>query len=153
MLEPLIGRASDAFGSLRVFGFGCLVTIIMVVIYTHLHAVSLWLLVVIMVLLQIGIFSRIISSSTLTSALPAPADRGAYMSSGSSLQQVSGGFASIIGGLIVVQAAAGSLLYFDVLGYWLTCSTLACLVLMYFIDRIVASHCAAIVQAAASVSE
>jgi predicted MFS family arabinose efflux permease len=152
---PLIGRASDAFGSLRVFAFGCVVTVVMVMIYTHLHAISMWLLIVIMVLLQIGIFSRIISSSALTSALPGPADRGAYMSISSSLQQISGGVASVIGGLIVVQAADGTLLHFDVLGYLLVCSTLACLFLMYFIDRLVgrARPAAKIVQQAAAASE
>ena len=32
---PLIGRASDAFGKLEVFAFGCAMTIVMVLIYTH----------------------------------------------------------------------------------------------------------------------
>jgi predicted MFS family arabinose efflux permease len=57
---PLIGWSSDAFGRLRVFGFGCAVTIVMVAIYTHLSAVGLGTLVTVMVLMQIGIFSRMI---------------------------------------------------------------------------------------------
>jgi predicted MFS family arabinose efflux permease len=87
------------------------------------------------VLLQIGIFSRMISSSALMSALPKPADRGSYMSISSSLQQVSGGVAAFVGGLIVVQTPEGLLLHFDTLGYVLVCTTLVSLGLMWLIDR------------------
>ena len=132
---PLIGRASDAFGKFRVFSFGCAMTILMVLIYTHLHAIALWVLIVVMVLLQIGIFSRMISASALMSALPKPADRGSYMSISSSLQQMSGGIASVIAGLIVVQEPSGTLLHFDILGYVLVCTTLLTLTLMYFVSR------------------
>jgi MFS family permease len=131
----LIGRASDAFGKFRVFAYGCTMTIIMVTIYTHLHAVPLWELVVVMVLLQSGILSRIIASSALMSALPKPADRGSYMSISSSLQQVSGGIASVVAGLVVVLSPSGELLHFDTLGYVLIVTTLITLVLMYLIDR------------------
>jgi predicted MFS family arabinose efflux permease len=132
---PLIGRASDAFGKFKVFAFGCAMTVVMVVIYTHLHLTPFWVLVVITVLLQIGIFSRMISASALMSALPKPADRGSYMSISSSLQQVSGGVAAVVAGLIVVQTPGGPLLHFDTVGYVLVCSTLASLTMMYFIDR------------------
>jgi predicted MFS family arabinose efflux permease len=132
---PLIGRASDAYGPLRVFGFGCAVTIVMVVIYTHLHSIPLWVLIGVIVLLQVGIFSRMVSSSALMSALPKPADRGSYMSISSSLQQMSGGIAAVVAGLIVVQTPAGDLLHFDTLGYVLVCTTLVSLAMMYLIDR------------------
>jgi predicted MFS family arabinose efflux permease len=132
---PLIGRASDALGKFKVFAFGCAVTIVMVVIYTHLHFNPLWVLVVTVVLLQVGIFSRMISASALMSALPKPADRGSYMSISSSLQQVSGGISSIVAGLIVVQTPEGPLLHFDTVGYVLVCTTLLSLALMYLIDR------------------
>jgi predicted MFS family arabinose efflux permease len=131
---PLIGRASDAYGKFKVFAFGCVLTVVMVLIYTHMHTSPLWMLCVVMVLLQIGIFSRIISASALMSALPAPADRGSYMSVSSSLQQVAGGVASVIAGFIVVEAPTGELLHFDVLGYVLVCTTAITLTLMYFID-------------------
>ena len=132
---PLIGRASDALGKFNVFAFGCAVTIVMVVIYTHLRFNPLWVLVVTIVLLQVGIFSRMISASALMSALPKPADRGSFMSISSSLQQISGGVASVVAGLIVVQTPGGTLLHFDTLGYVLVCSTLVTLGLMYLIDR------------------
>lgn len=136
---PLIGRASDRLGKFKVFAFGCALTICMVLIYTHLHTTPLWMLCVVMVLLQVGIFSRIISSSALLSALPQAADRGSYMSISSSLQQVAGGVASVVAGLIVTERPDGSLLHFDILGYLLVCTTLISLTLMYLVDRKIGS--------------
>jgi MFS family permease len=107
----------------------------MVLVYTRLSNVSLWMLIVVSALLQIGIFSRMISSSALMSALPKPTDRGAYMSISSSLQQVSGGFAAMLGGMLVKQLDGGRLLHFDMLGDLLVCTTLVSFVLMYFVNR------------------
>jgi predicted MFS family arabinose efflux permease len=132
---PLIGRASDRFGKFNVFFFGCVVTVVMVVIFTHLAITPLWLLVTVLVILQIGIFSRMISASALMSALPAPADRGAYMSISSSIQQVAGGVAAVLSGMIVVEGADGVLVYFDRVGYVLVGTTLLTLSMMYLINR------------------
>ena len=132
---PLIGRASDRLGKFNVFFFGCVVTVVMVVIFTHLAITPLWLLVTVLVILQIGIFSRMISASALMSALPAPADRGAYMSISSSLQQMAGGVAAVLSGMIVVEGADGVLVHFDRVGYVLVGTTLLTLSMMYFINR------------------
>ena len=149
---PLIGRASDALGEFRVFAFGCVLTVAMVLIYTHLRTTPLWLLSVVMVLLQVGIFSRIIAASALMSALPEPADRGSYMSISSSLQQVAGGIASVVSGSIVSVAASGELLHFDTLGYVLVLTTGITLTLMYIIDRKLRGEREDIASAAAPVA-
>ena len=132
---PLIGRASDAFGKLRVFTFGCAMTIVMVLIYTNMGVSPLWVLIAITVLFQIGIFSRMISSSALMSGVPAAADRGAYMSITSSLQQVAGGVAALVAGQIVVAQGDGSLLHFNWLGYALAVTTLISLWLLTRINK------------------
>jgi len=132
---PLIGRASDSIGKFRVFTAGCAITIVMVVIYTHLGVTPLWALIIISIILNVGIFSRMIASQALISAIPEPSDRGSYMSISSSLQQIAGGVASAIAGLIVVQTKQGPLLHFDVLGYILVVTTLITLSMMFFINR------------------
>ena len=134
---PLIGRASDAFGHLRTFAFGCVVTIIMVLIYTHLGHVSLVTVIIANVLLFVGIFSRLIPSRTLMSAIPEPTKRGSFNAISASLQQISGGVASMIAGLTVTQGADGNLQHFDHLGYIVVGTTLLSLALMYFINRAV----------------
>jgi hypothetical protein len=58
-----------------------------------------------------------ISASAIISAVPDMPDRGAFMSLNSSMQQFSGGIASSLAGVIVVQAPDGHLLHYPVLGY------------------------------------
>ena len=142
---PLIGRASDAFGHLKIFAFGCVVTIVMVLVYTHLGHVSLVTVIIVTVLMFVGIFSRMIPSRALMSAIPEPTKRGSFNAISASLQQISGGVASVIAGATVTQGANGNLQHFDHLGYIVVGTTLLSLALMYFIDRAVkANACLAI---------
>ena len=67
---PLVGRASDAFGKFNTFIFGCALSIVMVLIYTHLGHVSLFVVIAVSVLMFVGIFSRMIPSQALMSAIP-----------------------------------------------------------------------------------
>ncbi len=57
------------------------------------------------------------------------------MSISSSLQQVAGGVAAVLSGMIVVEGADGALLHFDRVGYVLVGTTLLTLSMMYFINR------------------
>jgi predicted MFS family arabinose efflux permease len=136
---PLIGRASDAFGKFLVFCLGCAATIIMVVIYTHLGLTPISVVVLINSLMFIGVISRMISASALISAIPKPADRGSYMSISSSIQQISGGLAAVLGGLIVTESSTGALQHFDRVGYVVVASSLITVVMMYFISGRVAA--------------
>lgn len=137
VVGPLVGRASDKFGKFKVFVFGTFTSMVMVVIYTNLSVTPLWLVILVNALLFVGIFSRMIPSQALMSAIPAPASRGSFMSISSSLQQISGGFASVIAGLIVVQQTDGKLLHFDTIGYVMLGTSSITLVLMYFIHKMV----------------
>jgi predicted MFS family arabinose efflux permease len=134
---PLVGRASDAFGKYRTFVFGCALTILMVLIYTHLGRVSLFTVILVTVLMFVGIFSRMIPSQALMSAIPEITKRGSFNAVSASVQQFSGGIASVIAGLIVAQGPTGELKQFDVLGYIVISTTLVTLVLMYFINKTV----------------
>lgn len=63
-------------------------------------------------------------------------DRGAYMGINSSIQQVSGGVAAFVSGLIVYQPAKNApLQHFDTVGYVTAGTMLVTLGMMYFIDR------------------
>ncbi len=141
---PLIGRLSDAIGKLKVFMLGCAATIIMVLIYTNLGVTPLHIVILVNVLLWIGVSSRMISSAALISAVPSLADRGSYMSISSSLQQISGGFAAMLAGVIVREAPSGAIEHFDIVGYVLVTTTLLTAVMMYFINRRVESSSAAL---------
>lgn len=137
---PLVGRASDAFGKYPTFVFGCVMTIIMVLIYTHLGHVSLVTAIAVNVLLFVGIFSRMIPSQALISAIPDASQRGSFSAVSASLQQLSGGLGSVLAAAIISQQPDGSLLHFDRIGYVVVTTTIITLVAMYFVQKAVAER-------------
>lgn len=136
---PIVGRISDKVGKYKIFLIGSIVAIILVLVYTNLSQIPLWAVILVSVIMFLGVSTRIISSSALMSALPAPADRGAYMAVSSSLQQISGGIGAAIAGLIVVQEGNGPLQHVEILGYIIASTTLITMIMMYFINRYIQS--------------
>lgn len=136
-IGPIIGKLSDTMGKYKIFVIGTIISIVVVAIYTRLGITPLWLIVTLNVILFIGINARMISSSALITAIPEPQDRGAFMSVNSSVQQISGGIASAIAGLIVIQSPSGVLLRYDILGFVVIGSMLVAAFLMYLLDRFV----------------
>jgi predicted MFS family arabinose efflux permease len=132
---PLVGKAADKFGKFRVFMFGTALSIIMVLIYTHLGRIPLLMVVVVNVVLFIGIFSRMIPFQALVSAVPDANQRGSFNAISASLQQLSGGLASVIAGHIVSIGVDGQLQNFDVVGYVLVGTSLVSLLLVWHLDR------------------
>lgn len=132
---PLIGKLSDKIGKYTIFVVGSLIGMVMVAIYTNLGVTPLWLIIILSVLLYIGISSRMISSSALMTAIPEPQDRGAFMSINSSIQQIAGGIASAVAGLIVVQTKSGVLEHYNRLGYVVICTMTITIILMYLLNK------------------
>jgi predicted MFS family arabinose efflux permease len=121
---PLVGRASDAFGKFRVFIFGTVLSITLVLIYTHLQTITLPMLIVVNALMFIGIFSRMIPYQAMVSSVPAVTQRGSFSAISASVQQLAGGLASIASGHIVTLGADGKLQHFNLVGYVVTASAL-----------------------------
>ena len=134
---PLAGKLSDRFGKYRLFWMGSILTIVMVTIYCSLGITPIWLVIMLNVILFIGITARMISSQALMTAIPAPADRGAFMGINSSIMQISGGVASAIAGMIIVQTESGELLHYPTLGHVVNVTIVITVVLMFFINRMV----------------
>jgi len=137
---PLVGRATGAFGNFPTFMFGTVMSIVMVLIYTHLGQVGLALVIMVNVLMFVGIFSRMIPSQALISAIPAARQRGSFSAIGASLQQLSGGLGSILAAAIIAENADGSLRHFDRLGYVVVGTSLVALLAMYFVQKQVARN-------------
>jgi predicted MFS family arabinose efflux permease len=134
---PLIGKLSDGIGKYRVFFIGSVVLIIVTLIYCNLGPTPFWIVTLISVIMFIGVSARIISSQALITAVPEPKDRGAYMSINSSVQQVSGGIATTIAGLIVVEDKNHLLHNYPTLGYVVVGATVITLFMFYFIHLMV----------------
>ena len=134
---PLLGKLSDKVGKYKVFIWGSILSIVLILVYTNLGVTPLWLIILLSCVVFIGITSRIISSSALMTAVPEAEDRGAFMSVSSSVQQVSGGIASTLAGMIIFQNETGFIEHYPVLGIVVAISMLLAVALMYFVNRYV----------------
>jgi len=138
IIMPLIGKLSDKVSKMLLFTIGTCIASVMILIYTNLTPVPIWMVIVINMILFMGIMSRMVPATTLNSAIPDAADRGAYMSINSSLQQMAGGLAAIFAGFVVKQESKSAPLEnFDVLGYIMLGFMLWCLYLVFRVNRLV----------------
>ena len=118
IIMPLIGKLSDKLDKVKIFTVAALCMMVIIVVYTHLGPIPFILILTMNILMMAAIMSRIVPSMALVSALPKMQDRGAFMSISASLQQIAGGIAAGVGGMIVVQKTKESpLLHYDILGY------------------------------------
>ena len=139
-IGPLVGKAADSVGQLRVFLFGTAVMIVMVLIYTHLTTSTLLVVTVINVVLFVGIFSRMIPFQALMSQVPVQTQRGSFNAINASISQLAGGLASLVAGHIVQEGVDGKLHHYDVAGYVVVATSLLASVLLWRIQRAVSSQ-------------
>ena len=132
---PLVGKAADAFGKLRVFYVGTVLMIVMVLIYTHLGVSTLAVVTLINVVLFIGIFSRMIPFQALMTQVPALSQRGSFNAINASVSQLAGGMASLVAGHIVQQGADGRIHHYDIAGYVVVAMSLMACILLWRVQR------------------
>ena len=138
VIMPVVGRLSDRIDKFKIFTVGSIIASIMILIYTNLTPVPIWIVIIINIILFMGIMSRMVPATTLNSAVPEPYDRGAYMSINSSLQQMAGGLAALFAGFIVIQETKTSPLeHFNWLGYVMVAFIAICLFLVYRMSQLV----------------
>lgn len=135
---PLIGRLSDQFGKYAMFCATSSLVIVVVLYYTQLENAPLWLMILVNVVMFACVTGRMTAAGALTSAVPGPQDRGAYMSISSSLQQMAGGIASYLAGLMVYQAPSGRMEHYHRIGIAVSVATVLTMLLMYRVHRLVA---------------
>ena len=139
---PLMGRISDAVGKYTTFVVGSAVGVGVILYFTRLGITPLWLVIAVNIVIFVAITARMISAQALSSAIPEPQDRGAYMSISSSLQQLAGGVAASVAGLIVSQRGDGPLEHYDRLGYVVATAMVATVFFMFKINRMVLASAA-----------
>jgi predicted MFS family arabinose efflux permease len=138
VIMPVVGKLSDKIDKFKIFIAASVWTMIMCVVYTNLGVTPLLLVMVFNILMMMGVMSRMIPSSALTSAIPDMSDRGAFMSINASLQQIAGGVAAAVGGMIVTQQSKGSpLLHYDTVGYVVVGISILSILLMSRVDKLI----------------
>ena len=138
VIMPMIGKLSDKIDKFRIFAVASVWMMVMVVIYTNLSVTPLWLVIILNILMMAGIMSRMIPSTALITGIPALSDRGAFMSINASLQQIAGGIAAAVAGMIVMQKTKFSPLeHYNTLGYIIVCISLISTFLLFRVSRMV----------------
>lgn len=138
VVMPLVGRFSDRIDKFTLFMAATGWMMVMTLAYTHLSVTPLWEVLLFNVAFMVGIMSRMIPAGALTSALPGPRDRGAFMSINASLQQVAGGVAAAFAGWIVVQKTPASPLeHYDTLGFVIVGVSALTVYLVYRVSQLV----------------
>ncbi len=137
IVMPIVGRLSDKIDKLKIFAVGSIWAMVFVVIYTNLGPSPLYVVIPLNILLFMGIMSRMIPATAIISSIPALKDRGGFMSLNGSLQQIAGGFATLIAGFIIVQEDQKSPLEnYPMLGYLAVFFMIICIFLLYRVSKI-----------------
>ena len=138
IIMPLVGKLSDKMDKYKIYVIASLWMMIVVVAYTHLSVEPLWFIIMFNVLMMAGIFSRMIPATALTTAIPDMQDRGAFMSINASLQQIAGGIAAAVAGMIVTQKDKHSpLQHYDILGYVMVGISIVAIILLYRVNEMI----------------
>jgi len=129
---------SDRFDKFFLFTIASIILIVVISIYANLGPVSFWLVLIMNLGLQVGFLSRTVPSTALTSALPKKNDRGAFMGINASLQQISGGIAAAISGMIVIQKDKFSPLeHYDTMVYVVVLLSIISVLLLWRVSKLV----------------
>lgn len=156
VVMPIIGKLSDKVNKFTIFAAASVWMMIICVVYTNLGVTPLLIVMALNIMMMIGIMSRMIPSSALTSAVPEMSDRGAFMSINSSLQQIAGGIAAAVAGMIVTQKSKGSPLeHYNTVGYVIVVISIISIILMWRVYKLTIKkpHYSKVEPAAAEMNE
>lgn len=132
-----IGRMVDRIGRFRVFTVAALLSIVPVLVITHLPQVPLWVVLLIAAFFFVLISGRMIPANTIATTVVNPEQRAGFMSLNSAMMSLASGSSGIISGLIISQADENSpLMHFEWVGYLAALSTILSLVVVRVLKRI-----------------
>jgi len=138
IIMPIVGKLSDRYDKFKIFALASIWLMVVVLIYTNLGVTPFYLVVILNILMMAGILSRMTPSSALISAVPEMKDRGAFMSISSSLQQLAGGVAASLAGVIIVQKTKESPLeHYPTLGVIVVLLSIVAIFMLYRVSRMI----------------
>lgn len=140
LIMPLIGRFSDKIDKFKLFLIATAISVIVIFFYTHLSKSPLWVAMTFNIFIMAAVMSRMVPAGALVTGIPDMRSRGAFMSINSSLQQIAGGVAAAIGGMIVVQKTKFSPLeHYTTVGYITIVVAILNTIVLYRVSRVVQS--------------
>ena len=115
----MIGYLADKYGKKRLFGIVACLSLIPIMVTTHLPRVPLAWVVAATVMFFVLVPGRFGPAMALVTGSVSPRLRGSFMSFNASVQQLGSGAATFAAGLIIGRAADGKLTGYDWVG-WLS---------------------------------
>lgn len=115
--SPLVGKLADRFGRLRVFTVSVILSIVPLLLITHMPPTPIYLVLMVSAVFFVLIGGRMIPAMTMITSAVKSSKRGGFMSVNSAVQQVASGLASFLAGLIVVKSAGEQLENYQYVGY------------------------------------
>ena len=112
-----IGSLSDQYGKSKIFIIVALLANIPIFFLTNLGETKLYITLIVTTTFMILVSGRSVPGLAMIAGGVEPKIRGGFLSVNSSIQQVTAGIASLIGGMIIYTAKDGRLIHFDIVGY------------------------------------
>ena len=113
----LIGRWADKAGKQQVYRWIALLSILPMLLITHLPQLPLLALLVVFPFFMTLVSGRTIPLQALLTTIPQPQKRGAFLSVNSALQQLGSGLGALLGGLTLSTDAAGHISGYGINGW------------------------------------
>jgi predicted MFS family arabinose efflux permease len=132
-----IGRLVDRVGRFHMFTIAALLSIIPVLVITHLPQVPLWVVLIIAAFFFVLVSGRMIPANTIATTVVSPAQRAGFMSLNSAMMSLASGSSGIIAGAIISQADTNSpLMNYEWVGYLAAASTILSLLVVRILKKI-----------------
>lgn len=112
-----IGVLADRWGKVPVFRVVALVAMVVLLVFTHLPPVPLWVLISVTTLFFVFVSGRMVPGMALITGASAPAVRGTFMSLNGTVQSAAMGIASLAGGMVIGRDTNGQLTGFHYNGW------------------------------------
>jgi predicted MFS family arabinose efflux permease len=130
------GRLADKYGKHLVFKVAALLSLIPILMITNLPPVGHVAALTVTTIFFILFGARFVPAMSLMTSSVEPELRGSFMSINSSVQQLGAGIAAFVSGLIVQEAADGTLVRFDWVGIMACIVTLVAVWVVRYIKKV-----------------
>lgn len=111
-----LGRLADRMGAARMYRLMGVWAMVPMLLLTHLPPLPMAVIVGVFVLFMTAMSARNIPMQALLTTIPAPSQRGAFLSVNSAIQQLGTGLGAWLGGLLLQSDAAGHVSNYGVNG-------------------------------------